>query len=59
VIREDTVFVDAPSDDDWKYEQKRQERYDAMLEDYQINRLTNGRGLPPDGLIEEWKHGYS
>ena len=59
MIREDTVFVDAPSDNDWKYEQRKQEVLDLMIEDYEINRLTKGKGLPPDGLIEEWKHGHS
>jgi len=59
VIREDTVFVDAPSDDDWEYELRKQDALDRMAEDYEINRLTGGKGLPPDGLIEEFKHGYS
>lgn len=56
-MTEDKAFVDTSSDDDWLYELRKQERLDEMSDDFFINVLTRGKGLPPDGLIEELKHG--
>ena len=56
-----TEYKDYPSDDNEAYDRHRQrlldkDLFEAIREDFDLHVLTNGKGLPPDGLIEEWKH---